>query len=328
MKAPLHIEFPPSLYGQMKVHHSCPADFIYQLRFAKAVHLSCKTGEFILQSVDGSDYRLELWWFSVKERGHVELIATAPVITVVLFLKGNPEGDLHRYGKVYLYEKTFTVFYLPSGKHILHLKEDDYLLLYFIPPFNLFEGMQVEHVAVKELTGFYLQKKERCSFLAECPLPKDVWLNLKRIETISANLFALDLPLRRFMIELLSHYSGEMRRHASNMPVYSTTKGKAVALRDYLLANLSDSELGTLHELAKRFYITIKPLAKEFKLLTGLTISQFILEQRLERAKQLLAETRSPLIDIAITTGFTDASHFIKKFKQKYGYTPRRYKEH
>ncbi|MES0192742.1 helix-turn-helix domain-containing protein [Mesorhizobium sp. C264A] len=43
---------------------------------------------------------------------------------------------------------------------------------------------------------------------------------------------------------------------------------------------------------------------------------------RLERAKQLLMKSDAPLIEIAIDSGFENASHFAKVFKRAYGQSP------
>lgn len=45
-------------------------------------------------------------------------------------------------------------------------------------------------------------------------------------------------------------------------------------------------------------------------------------ELRLERARQLLKQSKAPLIDIATEVGFKSTSHFVKLFKTTYGKTP------
>ena len=43
---------------------------------------------------------------------------------------------------------------------------------------------------------------------------------------------------------------------------------------------------------------------------------------RLEWARQLLIQTKAPLIEIAMEIGFENASHFGKLFRKTYGQTP------
>lgn len=79
----------------------------------------------------------------------------------------------------------------------------------------------------------------------------------------------------------------------------------------------------TIPELAKKFAVS-QTYAKEiFKELYGSTIYQYHLSQRLEKAKELLAEkTDMKISEIALQTGFSSASKFTHVFKGKYGYLP------
>lgn len=43
---------------------------------------------------------------------------------------------------------------------------------------------------------------------------------------------------------------------------------------------------------------------------------------RLERARQLLVQTRAPMVEIAIEVGFENASHFSRVFRQAFGHSP------
>ena len=54
---------------------------------------------------------------------------------------------------------------------------------------------------------------------------------------------------------------------------------------------------------------------------------QFILELRIQRAKQLLGEVRLKISAIADACGFGDAYHFSQIFKKRTGYTPTEYRE-
>lgn len=62
-----------------------------------------------------------------------------------------------------------------------------------------------------------------------------------------------------------------------------------------------------------------------FKQAMGITPYQYLLQQRIERAKQLLLQDQQSISDIALATGFSDQSHFSKQFKRFIGTTPRRF---
>ena len=63
-----------------------------------------------------------------------------------------------------------------------------------------------------------------------------------------------------------------------------------------------------------------------FKQATGLPPHRYIVERRVERACDLLATTRLPLVDIALACGFADQSHFGRVFRRHHAMTPMDYR--
>lgn len=96
---------------------------------------------------------------------------------------------------------------------------------------------------------------------------------------------------------------------------------QVIEIKNFLDTN--SNRYYTIPELAKKFGIC-QTYAKEiFKELYGSTIYQYHLSQRLEKAKELLAEKRDMKIsEIALQTGFSSASKFTNVFKEKYGFLP------
>jgi AraC family transcriptional regulator len=63
-----------------------------------------------------------------------------------------------------------------------------------------------------------------------------------------------------------------------------------------------------------------------FKQSIGTAPYQYLLQQRVERAKQLLKQTERSIMDIALDCGFNSHSHLSKQFRQFTGMTPRAYR--
>ena len=61
---------------------------------------------------------------------------------------------------------------------------------------------------------------------------------------------------------------------------------------------------------------------RRMKAVTGMSPSEFIRDQRLLRAAELLRTTSDSIVSIADQTGFSSASYFTKCFKEKYGVAP------
>ena len=64
-----------------------------------------------------------------------------------------------------------------------------------------------------------------------------------------------------------------------------------------------------------------------FKLLVGKTFTQYLIEVRIEHAKEALAQTELSVTDVAINSGFNNVSHFIRTFKANVNLSPIQYRK-
>ena len=85
--------------------------------------------------------------------------------------------------------------------------------------------------------------------------------------------------------------------------------------------NLSNEQFGAL-ELAREAGMSHSNLHRRLKSATGLSISQFIRQVRLEKAHALLQESTSIISAIAFECGFRSVNYFNKCFHDHYGYPP------
>jgi AraC-like DNA-binding protein len=64
-----------------------------------------------------------------------------------------------------------------------------------------------------------------------------------------------------------------------------------------------------------------------FRVQTGLSPWQYVKRQRLHAARQLVLQSRMPLTDIAIQTGFANQSALSHAFRRSYGLSPRKLRQ-
>jgi AraC family transcriptional regulator len=83
---------------------------------------------------------------------------------------------------------------------------------------------------------------------------------------------------------------------------------------------------GSLAVLSKEAGVHPAHLARSFHHHFGCTIGDFVRQCRVERASRLLAASDMPLVQIAMTVGFTDQSHFTRTFKRLRGMVPSAYR--
>ncbi len=78
--------------------------------------------------------------------------------------------------------------------------------------------------------------------------------------------------------------------------------------------------------LASECGLSSRQFARAFKETTGFTPHQWLMRRRIERSRELLAQTDMDLVDIALECGFVDQSHFSRVFAQLQKQTPAKWR--
>jgi AraC-like DNA-binding protein len=95
-------------------------------------------------------------------------------------------------------------------------------------------------------------------------------------------------------------------------------------VREYIDAHLSE-DIG-VQVLASLTGLSSCYFARAFKQSARATPHHYLMERRLEYSKKLLIETDLPLAQIALESGFSDQSHFSRRFRLFFGITPRSFR--
>ncbi|MBD1872900.1 helix-turn-helix transcriptional regulator [Nodosilinea sp. FACHB-131] len=94
---------------------------------------------------------------------------------------------------------------------------------------------------------------------------------------------------------------------------------------DYIKANLAQ-DLSIL-DLASLTSMSESHFSRSFKQSVGIAPYQYLMQQRVERAKQLLRQQAISISDIALNCGFSNQTHLTKVFRQMTGVTPKVYQK-
>jgi AraC family transcriptional regulator len=81
-----------------------------------------------------------------------------------------------------------------------------------------------------------------------------------------------------------------------------------------------------LHALAELVRADVFALSRSFKQALGASPHRYIVTRRIERAKELLAEPKLPIADIALRCGFASQSNFADAFRRLVKVSPRAYR--
>ncbi|MGG1876710.1 AraC family transcriptional regulator [Paenibacillus cisolokensis] len=93
--------------------------------------------------------------------------------------------------------------------------------------------------------------------------------------------------------------------------------------KEYIENHLSEDL--SLETVSSKVFISAKYLSRLFKEELGMTYTDYITSQRMERAKTLIESNHMSIEQVAASVGYGTAAYFIKKFKEMYGCTPGNY---
>ncbi len=92
---------------------------------------------------------------------------------------------------------------------------------------------------------------------------------------------------------------------------------------DYMYDNLH-SQI-TVEYLAKRCNLPSSYLSRLFKKETGVSVSKYIIQLKVEAAKNMLLHSDLTLSDVSIILAFGEQSYFTSVFRKHTGFAPRKY---
>jgi len=91
--------------------------------------------------------------------------------------------------------------------------------------------------------------------------------------------------------------------------------------KQYIRQQLGEQELSR-EQIARHVYLNPDYLTRLFKKETGMSISDYLQQQRIEYAKHLLTHSDQPVSAVALSAGYANLSYFSTLFKKTTGLTP------
>jgi AraC-like DNA-binding protein len=90
---------------------------------------------------------------------------------------------------------------------------------------------------------------------------------------------------------------------------------------------LGEERINLSHQLSSRLHKDYSYLSHLFSEVEGITIEKYLIHQKIERVKELLAYDEANLSEIAFQLGYSSVSHLSAQFKKVTGLTPSHFKK-
>jgi AraC family transcriptional regulator len=123
-------------------------------------------------------------------------------------------------------------------------------------------------------------------------------------------------------VHLLRHYSTDSV--VADLRFGGLPAHKLRRVTEFIDGNL-DNDL-SLAEIAQAADLSPYHFARSFKQTTGMTPIQFLMQRRIEYAKFMLTESELPIVEVGLSAGFKNQSHFTTLFRKFTTMTPKAYR--
>lgn len=98
-----------------------------------------------------------------------------------------------------------------------------------------------------------------------------------------------------------------------------------IEITQYIGQNLTNDL--SLNQIARQFHFNASYLSSIFRRYMGIGLKEYIIKERIEKAKYLLNNTDLKVSQIALQCGYEDNSYFVQLFKRHTGLSPSQYRK-
>lgn len=152
----------------------------------------------------------------------------------------------------------------------------------------------------------------------------------KTVEEYEAQISSSPLPLNEFGLLSRDSWRDQIvsRLHAASRVLTQMHAKENHAVHD--IARFLEqhySEEISLQDIASRFFLSREYISRKFKQEFGVTLMDYLIDIRIEKAKLLLMNPHLRITHVAEMVGYQDEKYFSKVFKKLEGRTPNEYRK-
>jgi AraC-like DNA-binding protein len=234
-------------------------------------------------------------------------------------------------------------FVFNEGSYALDLKEEKALLFYNPQkelPLNLelasntwvisvIISIQKFHALFSNESGsipFLSEENKDRKYYTESDISPSMAIVLSQLFHYNLNPSIKNLYYKGKGYELLSLYFNRSEDpDAEQCPFLIDEENvlKIKKAKEIIITNMSEPP--GLEELSEQVGLSLKKLKMGFKQIYGDTVYGFLLDYKMDYARQLLDSGSYNVNEVGLKIGYSTGSHFIAAFKKKFATTPKKY---
>ncbi|WEK18608.1 MAG: helix-turn-helix transcriptional regulator [Candidatus Pedobacter colombiensis] len=273
------------------------------IRMAKAEKIKINEGDILIQSLSHYLAYIELFEYTLTQEVNIDFSVIKPSFFMYINLRQNSCYLCYRSeGK---YRETLT-----AGAHQM-------MLITFSPEWLIYKSEKLAEL--KSFTAFFNNPKRRSVNLPSFGIAKSLFNLLKKTD-LKVNHLNMDASTYIFINNCITKYYNKLiSRNCNN----EYLQHKATAIAQFIHENFTSEKASSVHELADRFMVSERSLARLAKMAFGIPLHEQVIKLRIDLALRLLLTTNKPIYEIARLSGYKEPHYFSKAFKKYYEISPK-----
>lgn len=145
-----------------------------------------------------------------------------------------------------------------------------------------------------------------------------------------ARKYGFELAVRSNIYQIFLWFLRKWHAQGVNMSITSSMRGEDVTRLESVLTYIDQNYMHTVsaEKMASLCNMSYSYFSRFFKASIGKTFSEYLTYVRVTEAEKLLVSSNMNVSQIALETGFSNASYFITQFKRHRHMTPKKFKQH
>ena len=275
--------------------------------------------ECVIQKIIGNGYIVQLSVIKFFEKIATTGLSTVPGLYSRFILKNGLRHDIPEIGQVHLREGQFLAIHgTPGSCKIMYETAKDHQVL------DIFYSPEL----IEQLIPFFPQLKSVIKIDKTVLLQQGLYWTMPSMHEIiqqlltcpydeDTRIFYFDLKIREMLFLILE----KSYKHDNKYKFTPWETARIHKAKEILQEYISKKPLSTR-------MLSRKVAINEFKLKTGfrqtfnIGIFEWLMEAKMQKAKELLLSTNKPIKEICELVGYPRTTNFITAFRRRFGQTP------
>ena len=214
----------------------------------------------------------------------------------------------------------FAVLNSNEPHYVIANRKSEYICVLFSPDIlyvdeNAF--LEYQYVAP------FVSNKSLKAVFKEGDIPDAKKLSLEIIKLWETKEYTRELLIRANILKL---FAGVLK-NLKDENIYTSSNNISSDIKKAIIYITEQYDTADERKAAEICNLSYYHFSRTFKKNMGQSFNQYLLNVRINQCEKYLISSDKSVTEIAHLTGFSSASHFITKFKEKHGITPYKFRE-